>query len=132
MATQFDILHHQAEAAARNAAAKAESELRRDASLVNQSSRWAGRAMTEGEASLRSRANGRRRSTPLSRQTEAAPTRPAPPAPDGYVRRSPVQPLHVAEGYRRRQALRAVAVAVVIVAACVGIYLLNQLGIFGR
>lgn len=132
MATQFDILHHQAEAAARNAAARAEGALRRDASLVNQASRWAGRAMTEGDAALRSRASSRRRGTPPPRQTEAAPARPVPPAPDGYVRRSPVQPLHVAEGYRKRQALRAVAVAAVIVAACVGIYLLNQLGIFGR
>ena len=52
MATQFDIIRRQAEAAARNAAARAEGTLRRDTSLVNQASRWAGRAMTEGEADL--------------------------------------------------------------------------------
>lgn len=132
MATQSDILHHQAEAAARNAAARAEGALRRDASLVNQASRWAGRAMTEGQASLRSRAGEKRRGSPPPQKTETAQPQPVRPAPDGYVRRSPVQPLHVAEGYRKRQALRAVAVAAVIVAACVGIYLLNQLGIFGR
>ena len=132
MATQFDILHHQAEAAARNAAARAEGSLRRDASLVNQASRWAGRAMTEGEAALRSRVGSEGRAHTPPRRTEAEQPRPVRPAPDGYVRRSPVQPLHVARGYRKRQTLRAAAVAVLLTAACVGIYLLNQLGIFGR
>lgn len=89
MATQFDILHHQAEAAARNAAARAEGALRRDASLVNQASRWAGRAMTEGQASLRSRAGEKRRGSPPPQKTETAQPQPVRPAPDGYVRRSP-------------------------------------------
>ena len=39
MATQFDIIRRQAEAAARNAPARAQGNLRRDASLVNQASR---------------------------------------------------------------------------------------------
>lgn len=132
MATQFDIIRTQAEAAARNAAARVRGNLRRDTSLVNQASRWAGRAMTEGEASLRSRAGKKRRGSPPPGKSETVQPRPVRPAPDGYVRRSPVQPLHVAEGYRKRQVLRAIAVAAVIAAVCVGIYLLNQLGLFGR
>lgn len=132
MATQFDILRHQAEAAARTAAARAEGSLRRDASLVNQASRWAGRAITEGQASLRTRTDGKQRRSPSPGETRTKQVRQVPSAPDGYVRRSPVQPLHVAEGYRRRQALRAAMAVVLIAAAGLCIYFLNQLGVFGR
>ena len=132
MATQFDILRRQAEAAGRSAVDRAQSGLRRDTSLVNQASRWAGRTMTEGEAALRRRAGGgRRRSAPPGEHTAERP-RPVRPAPDGYVRRSPVQPLRVAEGYRRRQAQRAAAAVALIVAAGLCIYFLNRLGVFGR
>ena len=40
MATQLDIIRSQAASAARNASARARSELRRETSLVNQASRW--------------------------------------------------------------------------------------------
>lgn len=132
MATQFDIIRRQAEAAGRNAASRAQGTLRRDASLVNQASRWAGRTLTEGEAALRRGAGGARRGSSSPGASVAERPRPVRPAPDGYVRRSPVQPLHVAEGYRRRQTLRAAAAAAVIAAAAMGIYFLNQLGLFGR
>ena len=132
MATQLDIIRRQAEAAARNAAARAEGNLRRDASLVNQASRWAGRTMAEGEAALRARSRGLRQSEGVSRETMATCAPPVSPAPDGYVRRSPVQSIHVMAGYRRRQVLRVVAAVVMLAAACVGLYLLNRLGVFGR
>ena len=132
MATQFDIIRRQAEAAGRNAVSRAQGTLRRDASLVNQASRWAGRTMTKGETALRKGASGTRRKRPSPGAAAAEPPRPVRPAPDGYVRRSPVQPLRVAEGYRRRQTLRAAAVAAVIAAAVMGICFLNQLGLFGR
>ena len=48
------------------------------------------------------------------------------------MRRSPVQPLHVAVDYRRRLVARAVTAAVVLAAVGVGIYLLSMLGIFTR
>ena len=62
------------------------------------------------------------------------PTEPQPvrPAPDGYVRCSPVQPVYEAADYRRRLLWRAVGVAVVIAAALVGVYFLGQLGLLGR
>lgn len=132
MATQFDIIRNQAEAAARNAAARATGSLRRDTSLVNQASRWAGRTLTEGEADLRRKMNSQRRAYAEPQETVGERIRPLRPAADGYVRRSPIQPLRVIEGYRKRQVLRAAAVAAVIVAICVGIYLLNLLGVFGR
>lgn len=132
MATQFDILRHQAEAAARNAAQRVQGQFRRDASLVNQASRWAGRTLTQGEVQVRKAAGKRRRSYTPSGETQPQPPRPTPPAPDGYVRRSPVQPLHAAADYGKQQARRAAATVVVIAALCVGLYLLNQLGVFSR
>lgn len=133
MATQFDILRQQAEAAARNAANRAQGKLRRETSLVGQASRWAGKAMRQGEEVLREQAAGRgRRTSSRPRQTAAAPTPPPRPAPDGYVRRSPVQPLHVARDYRRRQVRRVVTILVVAAAVCVGLYLVGRLGLFGR
>ena len=133
MATQLDIVRRQAEAAARNAAAQAQGELRRDASLVGQASRWAGRAMAEGEATLRARTGKGPRRSPPPRQARADHrSRPAGRAPDGYVRRSPVQPIRVAEGYRRRLMLRAAGIAALVAAACAGLCILHQLGVFGR
>ena len=131
MATQFDIIRNQAEAAGRSALNQAQADLRRDTSLVNQASRWAGRTMTAGEAAVRRRSRSVRWGAMPPGDT-AVPSKPISPAPDGYVRRSPVQPLHVAEGYRKRQALRAAAAVAVIAAICAGIYFLNQLGLFGR
>ena len=112
MATQFDIIRNQAEAAARNAVARVQGGLRRDASLVNQASRWAGRTLTQGEAAVRARAGEGRRRSSAARETTATQAHPVRPAPDGYVRRSPVQHLHVAADYRRRLVARAVTAAV--------------------
>ena len=133
MATQFDIPRQQAEAAARNAANRAQGKLRRETSLVGQASRWAGKAMRQGEEVLREQAAGYgRRKTKGPGQTKAAAAPPPRPAPDGYVRRSPVQPLHVAAGYRRQQIRRLVTIVVVAAAVCVGLYLISRLGLFGR
>ena len=129
MATQFDILRHQAEAAARNAAQRIQGNLRRDTSLVNQASRWAGRTLTQGEAQVRKAAGKRRRGYTPSGETQPRPT---PPAPDGYIRRSPVQPLHVAADYRKQQLIRVGTAVVVLAVIGLGVYLLNQLGVFTR
>lgn len=49
------------------------------------------------------------------------------PMADGYMRRSPVQPLYVAVGYRRKIALRIIGTAAAAAAACaVGVYLLGR------
>ena len=129
--TQFDIIRQQAESAARNAAAGAVGRLRRDTSLVNQASQLTGRAIRKGEAAWKKRgAAGRRRSACGPTVEEAA--RPTRPGQDGYVRRSPVQPVHQAADYRLRQVLRVVQVIVLIAVVCVGLSLLSQLGVFGR
>ena len=132
MATQFDIIRNQAEAAARNAVARVRGGLRRDASLVNQASRWAGRTLTRGEAAVRARAGAGRRRSSAARETKTTQAPPVRPTADGYVRRSPVQPLHVAADYRRRLVTRAVTAAVLLAVVGLGIYLLSMLGIFTR
>ena len=132
MATQFDIIRNQAEAAARNAAARVQGGLRRDASLVNQASRWAGRTLTQEEAAVRARAGEGRRRSSAARETKTTQAPPVRPTADGYERRSPVQPLHVAADYRRRLVTRAVTAAVLLAVVGLGIYLLSMLGIFTR
>ena len=130
--TQFDIIRRQGEAAAKNQAERAAAGLRRETSLVGMASRLTGKAIVEGEQALRG-GLFRRRSFPRTAgdvvPTEAQPVR---PAPDGYVRRSPVQPVYEAADYRRRLLWRAVGVAVVIAAALVGVYFLGRLGLLGR
>lgn len=131
--TQFDIIRQQAEAAAKNAVSRASASLRRDTSLVNQASRLTGKAIREGEAAVKRAAGRDRRRTAGEPRATAAADRPRPrQAADGYVRRSPVQPVHQAADYRFRQALRAVQVIVLIAVVCVGLSLLSQLGVFGR
>ena len=132
--TQLDIIRRQAEAAARNAASGAAARLRRETSLVGQASRLTGRALRDGEAALRDRAGARKRSWSGRRQrdeTVEGPTPPPRPAEDGYVRRSPVQPIREAADYRRRILLRAVGAAALAAAACAGIVFLSRLGLLG-
>ena len=88
--------------------------------------------MREAEDTLRDQVFRGRSSRPTPRQTEAVQTGPVRPAPDGYVRRSPVQPLHVAADYRRRQLLWIVAAAAILIGLGLAIYLLGQLGVFMR
>lgn len=127
--TQFDIIRQQAESAARNAAAGAVGRLRRDTSLVNQASQLTGRAIRKGEAAWKKRgAAGRRRSACGPTVEEAA--RPTRPGRDGYVRRSPVQPIHEAADYRSRLLRRGVGAVLLLAAVCAGVILLFRLGIF--
>lgn len=129
--TQFDIIRQQAQSAARNAAAGAVGRLRRDTSLVNQAARLTGKAFREGETAWKQgRRTARRRPAP-GETVEGRPRAPR-AAGDGYVRRSPVQPVFQAVDYRRRQVLRAVGAVLLVVLVCVGLSLLNQLGVFGR
>lgn len=131
--TQFDVIRRQSEAAIHNEINRHVGLLRRDTSLVNQAMRLLGGAAREDERTV----CGERRGKVVSGRgpgisvvaTEPAPVR---PASDGYVRRSPVQPLYEAAGYRRALVLRAVGTVALILAAGAGIYFLMQAGLFGR
>lgn len=131
--TQFDIIRRQSEAAVRNELHRAAGMARRQASLVEQASRLAGRAVRDGEEVLGERL-GRGAPVGWERSQAVVETDPPPviPAADGYMRRSPVQPVCEAADYRRRLAPRAVGVLALILAVCVGVYLLSQLGLLGR
>lgn len=130
--TQLDIIRRQAEAAARNQARRAAAGLRRDTSLVGQASRLTGKAVQAGQAAGQrwaGRARGRRRGT-----EPTVPTQPRRPqaAEDGYVRRSPVQPVYEAADYRRRLVQRGIGIAVLIVVIVAAVIMLDRLGVFAR
>lgn len=129
--TQLDIIRQQAEAAARNAVSRATGELRRDTSLVSQASRMTGKAFQAGEVALRGQMGRARRHHVAPGETVAAPPPPPRPAADGYVRRSPVQPVHEAANYRRGLVLRGVGAVVAIAAVCAAVWLLLRLNVFG-
>lgn len=129
--TQFDIIRQQAKAAAKNAVSRASASLRRDTSLVNQASRLTGKAIREGEAAVKRAAGRDRRRTAGEPRATAAADRPRPrQAADGYVRRSPVQPIHEAADYRSRLLRRGVGAVLLLAAVCAGVILLFRLGIF--
>lgn len=131
--TQLDLIRRQSEAAAQNALRRAAGEARRETSLVGQASRLAGRAAGAGEEALGRRFRG---SSSPGRGSGGGvvetPPMPVIPAPDGYVRRSPVQPVYEAANYRRKLVLRAVGICALILAACAGLYFLSRLGLLGR
>ena len=130
--TQFDIIRRQSEGAVQNEMNRATATVRRETSLVSQASRLAGRAVLEGEEALRRELHGRpaRRNAPQN-VVETAPP-PVRPAADGYVRRSPVQPVYEAADYHRRLALRVVGTVLLAAAAGVAVFILSRLGLFGR
>lgn len=130
--TQFDIIRRQSEAVVRNELHRAAGKARRQTSLVVQASRLAGRAARDGEEVLGERL-GRGASVRWDRSRTVVETDPPPviPAADGYMRRSPVQPVCEAADYRRRLALRAAGVLALVLAACAGVYLLSRLGLLG-
>ncbi len=127
--SQWDMIGRQSAAAARNAAAGAAARARRETSLVGQASRLSAEAMQRGEDAVK-RASGTS-SRHSSRPQEPVVSDPVSvsPAPDGYVRRSPVQPIYEAADYRRRIIRRIVNGVVVVIVALVLVWLLLRSGI---
>ena len=130
--TQLDIIRRQAEAAARNQVRRAAAGLRRDTSLVGQASRLTGKAIQAGQSAgmqWAGRQRGGGRATEPTVPTQARPPR---AAEDGYVRRSPVQPVYEAADYRRRLVRRGIGIAVIIVIIVAAVIMLDRLGVFAR
>lgn len=118
--TQLDLIGRQAEAALKNQISGAVADAKRKTSLVGEASQLIGAASRQGNAWIggatqqrkQSRRNGHGRTAPVSTP------QPVRPAEDGYVRKSPVQEIRVAEDYGRRilrRVLGVAAVAVVII-----------------
>lgn len=101
-------------------ASRAPAQRRQGASLVGEAQRLTGRLQRQaGETGNRAGGSYQSGWSAERRGTETVPTpaRPVHPAPDGYVRRSPVQPLHVAADYQKRAVqniLKTVAVGAVL------------------
>lgn len=131
--TQLDMVRRQSEAAVRNERNRAAALVRRETSLVAQAGRLAGGAVRNGGDSLGRRLSGGA-SARRDRAADVVATEPPPvrPAADGYVRRTPVQPVYEAADYRRRLALRGVGILALLLAAAAGLYFLGRLGLLGR
>ena len=129
--TQFDMIRGQTEAAVRNEINRGVSAARRDTSPVDKAMNLLGGAAREGERALHAGRKGAPHRDPGVNVVPTEPA-PAPPAPDGYVRRSPVQPLYEAADYRRSLILKAVGFVALAAVVCVAAYFVIQLGLFGR
>lgn len=128
--TQLDLIGSQMEAAAHNAAAGTAGRLRQETSLVNKACRLAGKSLTEGEKAWKNRHDAVPRETIRpTRQTEAPESW---TAEDGYVRRSPIQPIREAADYRKRLILRVIGIAVLVVVAWLALEWVGRLGLLGR
>ena len=106
---QLDVIEKQVRAAVRNQAAGAVSAVRSETSLVRQASRLTGKLAGQKEKQ--------------SRKAEVAQPS-VPPAPDGYVRRSPVQPVREDPSYRAGIIKKVVGTVVLLVCAAVVLWLL--------
>ena len=130
---QFDVIRRQGEAAVRNELNRAAGKARRGTSLVAQAGQLMGRAARSGEAALRQELRGGKaaRRDPGAGVVATEP-RPVRPAADGYVRRSPVQPVYEAADYRKKVMLKATGVVLLVGAAVAVICFLGQWGLLGR
>ena len=127
--TQLDIIRKQIESAAKNRAAGEAAKLRRKTSLIGEISRLTGRANRALDDAVQQGAQwraGRRPDILEDDDGTDAGDSPAQPhiCADGYVRRSPVQPLYTPPDYRRRIIRRAAGIAALAAAALVIVWLL--------
>lgn len=130
---QLDLIKKQTEAMVRNKASGSVAKLRAETSLVKQASRLTGRMNRELQQAektvVQSRKTGRHRIEP---DTVAEEPRPVKPAPDGYVRRSAVQPIRVPADYHRKIVRRILSGTVAVICVLVVVWLLQQSGLLTR
>ena len=115
---QLDLVKNQAKGALRSQISGSAAKLRAQTSLVGQAGRLTGRMrqqMNEAEKNILKSSEGCKHR--VETNTVASKAEPIKPAPDGYVRRSAVQPIRVAADYHRR-IIRKV-VGGLVLAACV-------------
>lgn len=127
--TQLDIIRKQIESAAKNRIAGETAGLRRKTSLIGEVSRLTGRAnRTLDQAAQQASGRRRRRRGPAQEEVDPPAPRPAEPEeqvlPDGYVRRSPVQPIYTPPDYWRRLARRAAGITAMVLLALAVLWVL--------
>lgn len=122
---QLDVVKNQMKATLRSKASGSVAKFRAETSLVKQASRLTGRMKRELDQAekniAQSRKTGRYR---VERETVAETHHPVKPAPDGYVRRSAVQPIRVPADYHRQILRRVLGGTVAVICVLVVIWLL--------
>ena len=133
--TQIDIIRKQIESAAKNRAAGEAAKLRQKTSLIGEISRLTGKANRTIDQAGREAVRWRTDRLPDILEDEAEWDEPGesvePPyiCADGYVRRSPEQPLYTPPDYRRRLLRRAAGAAAVVLLALAVLWLLVRYSI---
>ena len=118
--TPLDMVGKQFESAAKNQLRSAQTEVRRETSIVGYANARLGNALHRLNPSGRTARASRKEENKSGVYVQE---HPAIVAPDGYVRRSPVQPLRVAPDYRKRLIKRIIG-GVVLVLLVLGVALL--------
>ena len=118
--SQMDTIGNQMRSALRNQASGAVSKVKSRTGLVGQAARFTGAVSRKSEEVL----SGKHKPGKIS--GTVSPASAPHPAPDGYVRRSPVQPVRESEDYRKKQVKKAVGIALLCVCAVAGAWLLLQ------
>lgn len=118
--TPLDMVGKQFESAAKNQLRSAQAEVRRETSIVGYANARLGNALHRLDPSGRTARTSRKEENKSGVYVQE---HPAIVAPDGYVRRSPVQPLRVAPDYRKRLIKRIIG-GVVLVLLVLGVALL--------
>ena len=118
--TPLDMVGKQFESAAKNQLRSAQAEVRRETSIVGYANARLGNALHRLNPSGRTARTSRKEENKSGVYVQE---HPAIVAPDGYVRRSPVQPLRVAPDYRKRLIKRIIG-GVVLALLVLGVALL--------
>lgn len=126
---QLDVIRKQIESAVKNRVAGETAKVRRGTSLIGEISRLTGKTnrMMEDTAQRIGRQYAARQPETLEeddmQDDSGLPAQPTVCA-DGYVRRSPVQPLYTPPDYFRRLVRRAAGIAVLVLFALAVLWLL--------
>ena len=127
---QLNLIKKQSETMLRNKVSGSAAKLRAETSLVKQASRLTGRMNREMKhaeyAMIHAERSGKHRVEP---ETVAEKSRPIKPAPDGYVRRSAVQPIRVPKDYHRQIVRRILTGALGVLCILAAVWLLLKSGL---
>ncbi len=134
--TQLDIIRKQIESAAKNRVAGEAAKLRRRTSLIGEISRLTGKAnrAIDDAGQQAARRYASRRPETLDDDQAPAEDNTRPPQArvyaDGYVRRSPEQPLYTPPDYRSKQIRRAIGIIVLAALVLAIVWLLLRMSVF--
>ncbi len=117
--SQLDLIGRQIAGAAKNAVNREAAQAKRETSVVSRANRLFASALRDFEQpqKVKTAKNGVYMGTGES----------AEPAPDGYIRRSPIQPMAFAKDYKARIVKRIIALVIGVLAVALALYALRDL-----